>query len=182
MYITASGVSIPQGPDAFTPPTQFKGWGDAEASYDNFLNVNLDSDRTSLAPPILRDGIFCWVRGSQTLWAYQSSTWVKMIAPAETAVLTPAAGITIVSQSLTKQNGLVTLDLRVTGTIFSGTLLTTLPVGFRPAAAWLAGAAAVIGSTPYAAATQIGTDGTIYGYTPSSGSFAFGISCSYLPA
>lgn len=182
MYTTASGVPIPQGTDAFNPPAQFKAWGDAASITDNFYNVNLDSDRTSLAAPQLRDGIFCWVRGTKTLWSYQGSTWVKMIAPADTAVLTPAAGITIVAQSLTKQNGMVTLNLRCTGTIFSGTLLTTLPVGFRPVAAWLPPASAIIASTPYAAASQIMSTGEVYGYTPSSTAYSFDISCSYQAA
>jgi hypothetical protein len=102
-----------------------------------------------------------------------------MIAPAETAVLTPAAGITIVAQSLTKQNGMVTLNLRCTGTIFSGTPLTTLPDGFRPVAAWLPPASAIIASTPYAAASQIMPTGEVYGYTPSSAAYSFGIVCSF---
>ena len=182
MYNTASGVPIPQGTDAFSPATQFKGWADAEAVYDNFFNVNLDSDRTSLASPQLRDGVFCWVRGTQILWSYQGATWVKTLAPIETAVLTPASGITIVAQSLTKQNGMVTLNLRVTGTIFSGTQLTTIPVGFRPIAAFLPPAVAIIGSTPSAAASQTMTTGEVFGYTSSNGAYSFGISCSYLAA
>ena len=74
-YNTASGVPIPQGTDAFNPPAQFRDWADGDDIFNNLLNVNLDSERTALAPPKLRDGIFCWVRGTKTLWSYQGTTW-----------------------------------------------------------------------------------------------------------
>ena len=80
-YTTASGIQIPQGTDAFNPPAQFRDWADSEAEFDNFLNVNLDSERTALAAPQLRDGVFCWVRATQTLWCYQGTTWVILAAP-----------------------------------------------------------------------------------------------------
>lgn len=75
MYTTASGIQVPQGPDSFSPTAQFKDWADGEAVFDNFLNVNLDSERTALSAPKLRDGVFCWVRATSTLWVYQGTTW-----------------------------------------------------------------------------------------------------------
>lgn len=74
-YITASGVSIPQGTDAYTPPTQFKVWGDKAATYENRVVVALDSDRTALASPVLRDGLECYVTATGITWLYRGTVW-----------------------------------------------------------------------------------------------------------
>jgi hypothetical protein len=75
MYTTASGVPIPQGTDAFNPPTQFKEWGDKEATYENRVVVAVDSDRTALAAPVLRDGLECYVTGTGIVWQYRGTVW-----------------------------------------------------------------------------------------------------------
>jgi len=139
-YITQSGVSIPQGPDAFTPAAQYKGWADAEAVYDNFFNVALDSDRTSLAAPQLRDGIFCWVRATQTLWSYQGTSWVNMLN--DTGWATPTLqnswvnfGAPYRNCAYRRINGIVYVEgLLKSGTATANTVVFNLPAGFRPSA------------------------------------------------
>ena len=138
-YNTASGVPIPQGTDAFNPPAQFRDWADGDDAFNNALNVNLDSERTALAPPKLRDGILCWVRTTKTLWSYQGTTWVILAAPLQSGVVTPAANFTIsptTTQLYRSTDGIVTFAVyaaRTTGTTIAlNEALVTLPAGFRP--------------------------------------------------
>ena len=138
MYTTASGIQIPQGTDAFNPPAQFRDWADSEAEFDNFLNVNLDSERTALAAPQLRDGVFCWVRATQTLWCYQGTTWVSMFN--DTGWLTPALlsgwinfGAPYRICQYRRINGIVYVTgLLKGGATAASTPVLNLPAGFRP--------------------------------------------------
>ena len=76
-YTTASGEVIPQGTDAFNPPAQFKTWADHGALWHNRIVVALDANRTALAAPELRDGIECYVTGTDITWLYEGSTWKR---------------------------------------------------------------------------------------------------------
>lgn len=136
-YTTASGVLIPQGPDAFNPAPQFREWADGDDVFNNLLNVNLDADRTTLAPPQLRDGILCWVRDTKTLWSYQagwSTVW------SDTGWITPTLlngwipfGGSYRGPAYRRLGGVVYIKgLIKGGTAAPGTVIFTLPSGFRP--------------------------------------------------
>jgi len=74
-YTTASGEVIPQGPDAFNPPAQFKTWADHQAMWNSRVIVPLDANRTALASPELRDGVRCLVTGTGIEWLRVGGVW-----------------------------------------------------------------------------------------------------------
>lgn len=74
-YITASGVQIPAASDAFNPNAQFTAWADKASTYDNVLVVAVDSDRTSLTAPELREGLLVYVKATEILWSYDGADW-----------------------------------------------------------------------------------------------------------
>lgn len=81
MYTTVAGEQIPQGPDAFNPPAQFKTWADHAALWHNRIVVALDANRTALAAPELRDGLECYVTGTDVTWLYEGSSWRSLSNP-----------------------------------------------------------------------------------------------------
>lgn len=136
-YTTASGVQIPQGPDAFNPPAQFRTWADGDDVFNNFLNVNLDSERTALAPPKLRDGVFCSVRTTKTLWVYQGTTWVIAGGPLQVGTFGSDGNGTVSGSTLVRDPfgwvDLTATTARTNSTTYATSLiLGVLPVGFRP--------------------------------------------------
>lgn len=74
-YTDSSGVQIPVGTDAFNPTSQFKTWQDGNATYNNRVVVLLDSDRTTLATPVLRAGLECYVESTDKVWTYDGTSW-----------------------------------------------------------------------------------------------------------
>jgi hypothetical protein len=78
VYTTASGTQIPQGTDAFNPPAQFRTWADHDSLFEYFMVVALDTDRTSITTPELRDGLRCYVQATNILWLYEDATWKNM--------------------------------------------------------------------------------------------------------
>lgn len=73
-YLTASGVPIPQGTDAFSPPAQFKDWGDKSATYENHVIVATVADRNALATPVLRPGLLVHVLADSSTYLYLNSS------------------------------------------------------------------------------------------------------------
>lgn len=80
-YITASGEAIPQGPDAFNPPTQFKTWADAAANWHFYTSRPTVSDRNDIAAPELREGLLCYVEADQLIYVWDGSAWVLAAIP-----------------------------------------------------------------------------------------------------
>lgn len=76
----SSGVQTPVGTDAFNPIPQFTTWQDGNAAYNNFRVVDLDTDRTALAAPVLRDGLLVYVKATKLYWPYQGSAWGQSFA------------------------------------------------------------------------------------------------------
>lgn len=160
-YTTPSGVQIPQGTDAFNPPAQFKTWADGDDAFNNCLNVNLDSDRTALAAPTLRDGILCWVRSTKTLWSYQAgwtvvwsdSGWIPFPFASGWSDFTPTSWGSVAYRKVGSR-----VTLRGVPTSSSGFLLIgTLPAGFRP----LFGAQFVMLLSTGPSQITVGADGAI---------------------
>jgi hypothetical protein len=166
MYTTASGVPVPQGTDAFSPATQFKNWADKAATYENRVVVALDSDRLALATPVLRDGLECYVTGTQIIWLYEGTTWVNVSPPVDTGW----TALTLVSSWTNYGSGYGVARCRRigsrvqvaglikggTGTI--GTLITTLPTGFRPSSNEMY---TIHNGSNGIKSAQVSTDGTI---------------------
>lgn len=90
VYITSSGVSIPQSTDAFSPGAQFKTWADGEAPFDYFTSVALDTDRTAITTPKLRSGLYCHVQATGQLWVYGGSSWSKVGATGMSTIIPSA--------------------------------------------------------------------------------------------
>lgn len=86
MYINEAGESVPQGPDAFSPSSQFKGSADTRGTFENRVIVNLSTDRDALAPPVVRKGVRSYVQNDDTEWVWNGTTWVWAAKP-------PAQGI-----------------------------------------------------------------------------------------
>lgn len=143
-YTTASGVVIPQGTDAFNPPAQYKTWADKAATYEYFTSVQLDSDRTALAAPEKRDGLYCYVRATKILWVYDGawkpweSDWISA-----TPIVTAQSGsfVSVTATLRWKYSAgaavyLISVNIGSAGTA-SGNILVAMPftAGFVAAAA-----------------------------------------------
>lgn len=140
MYTTASGAPIPTGTDAFNPTAQFKAWADWTAKYENRVIVNLDTDRTALATPVLRDGLECYVTATDKVWLYEGTTW--RATSDDTGWISPTLtggwinfGVPYRNCQYRRINGVVYVTgLIKGGTTAASTVVLNLPAGFRPAA------------------------------------------------
>lgn len=155
-YTVAAGAPI---------PVPSKAAGDALYAFPGLKRWRLDKGREETYFDTTTKAVAGW---------YQTggNPEIGTLAPASTAFTT---------YSLTKQNGMVTLTVEVPTLAVGGTLITTLPAGFRPPAqrrggAWSLGAS----STPLASAAQITTAGDVYGYTATASSAGFSVTISFL--
>lgn len=80
--------------------------------------------------------------------------------------------------TVTKQNGIVTVNMRLNGTVGGGTLVATISTGFRPSLDAVGGAFTYV-STVGIGGVQVNPTGQVYGYASPSDSTNFGFNISY---
>lgn len=110
-------------------------------------------------------GLHVYVAATDTVYKYNGAAWVTVLGPWVSGALTPATGVTIVSDSYARMNG-TEVEIkghftRASGAFAASTNLATLPAGFAPPAIEGVMGELTSGGAAGAVSIVIGTDGTI---------------------